>query len=207
MANLKQLHFTLNVHSFMYTLLSRLIYLSIFPTTDTRPTLLQLTHLVTPSGKTIRIIESIASKWKVVGIHLNFDPTGNTINYIGANHPFDPEACCTEMMMKWLGGRGRQPANWATLVRVLKNAGFSVLAVVVEQLVLTPADGGREGGGVDSIQSTCVCVCTCAMYSKISLLVKTVITISVPFAFSTIPRCTTRYTLFSLSKFHEGKTN
>ena len=75
---------------------------------------------------------------------MDFDPTGHTIDLIGANHPLDPEACCTEMMQKWLGGRGRQPANWATLVRLLKNAGFSVLAGDVEQLVLTPAE--REGG-------------------------------------------------------------
>ena len=95
----------------------------------------------------MRIIKSIAAKWKVVGIHLNFDPTGTTIDLIGARHPSDPEVCCTEMMQKWLGGRGRQPANWATLVRVLRDAEFSVLAGDVEQVVLTLVEGGREGGG------------------------------------------------------------
>ena len=95
----------------------------------------------------MRIIESIASKWKVVGIHLDFDPTGNTIDLIGARHPSDPEVCCTEMMRKWLGGRGRQPANWATLVRVLRDAEFSVLAGDVEQVVPTLVEEGREGGG------------------------------------------------------------
>ena len=92
----------------MFTHSCRLIYLSVFPTADTRPTLLQLTHLVTPSGKTMEIIKSIAAKWRTVGIHMDFDPTGHTIDLIGANHPLDPEACCTEMMQKWLGGRGRR---------------------------------------------------------------------------------------------------
>ena len=64
--------------------------------TDTRPTLLQLTHLVTPSGKTMEIIK---------------------------------------------------PANWATLVRVLRDAEFSVLAGELEQVVPTLVEGGREGGG------------------------------------------------------------
>ena len=95
----------------------------------------------------MRIIKSIAAKWKVVAIHLDFDPTGNTIVLIGTHHPLDPEACCTEMMMEWLGGRGRQPANWATLVRVLRDAEFSVLAGDVEQVVPTLEEGGREGGG------------------------------------------------------------
>ena len=115
---------------------------------DTRPTLLQLTHLVTHSGKTVRIIESIAAKWKVVGTHLDFDPTGNLLDVIGARHPLDPVACCTEMMQKWLGGRGRQPANWATLVRVLRDAEFSVLAGELEQVVPTLAEGRGEEGGV-----------------------------------------------------------
>ena len=106
----------LDVHSFMYMYIS---FISIFPTTDTRPTLLQLTHLVTPSGKTMEIIKSIAAQWRTVGIHMDFDPTGHTIDLIGADHPLNHVACCTEMMQEWLGGRGRQPANWATLVRVL----------------------------------------------------------------------------------------
>ena len=91
----------------------------------------------------MEIIESIAAKWKTVGIHMDFDPTGHTINLIGARHPLDPEACCTEMMQKWLGGRGRQPANWATLVRVLRDAEFSVLAGELEQVVPTLVEGGR----------------------------------------------------------------
>ena len=135
------------IHSFMWNLHTS--FISTTSPTDTRPTLLQLTHLVTPSGKMVRIIESIAAKWKVVGIHLDFDPTGSTIDLIGARHPSDPEVCCIEMMQKWLGGRGRQPANWATLVRVLRDASteFSVLAGDVEQVVPTLVEGRREGGG------------------------------------------------------------
>ena len=51
------------------------------------------------------------------------------------------------MMKEWLRGSGRQPANWATLVAVLRNAGFSELAGQVEQLVPTLTDGGGEGRG------------------------------------------------------------
>ena len=111
---------------------------------DTQLTLMQLTYMVTPSGKKVRIIENIAAKWKEVGILFNFDPTGYTIDLIDVHnigHPSKPIACCTDMMKVWLGGRGRQPATWATLLEVLKNAEFNVLANEVEQLVST--HGGR----------------------------------------------------------------
>ena len=55
------------------------------------------------------------------------------------------------MMKEWLRGSGRQPANWATLVAVLRNAGFSELAGQVEQLVPTLTEGGRGG---DRIKAT-----------------------------------------------------
>ena len=110
---------------------------------DTRPTLLQLTHLVTLSGKKVEIIKHIAPEWKTVGIHMNFDPTGYTIDTIAASNPLKPVACCTDMMKEWLGGRGRQPATWATLVKILRNAEFSVLADDMEQLVPSLV---REGG-------------------------------------------------------------
>ena len=114
---------------------------------DSRPTLHQLTKMMTPSGKTIEIIKYIAADWHDrVGIHLNFDPTGRTLALIRARHPSDPEACCTDMMKEWLEGRGRRPVNWATLVRVLKDGEFSVLAEDVEQLVVTGGGSEREGG-------------------------------------------------------------
>ena len=120
---------------------------------DTRPTLLQLTHLVTHFGKKVEIIKYIAPEWKTVAIHMNFDPTGYTINIIAASNPLNPVACCTDMIMEWLGGKGRQPATWATLVKVLRNAEFTVLADDVEQLVpslVREREGEEEGKGEGS---------------------------------------------------------
>ena len=102
---------------------------------------------MSPSGNKIEIISDIAAKWHKVGIHLNFDPTGHTLDLIHARHPSDPEACCTDMMKRWLGGRGKQPANWATLLRVLKDAEFCVLAEEVEQLLVAGGGSGGKGKG------------------------------------------------------------
>ena len=66
--------------------------------------------------------------------------------------------CCTEMMREWLEGRGRQPATWATLIDLLKDAEINGLAQQLGRMVLrgdTTArenkvkkgeDGGRAGG-------------------------------------------------------------
>ena len=113
-------------------------------TPDAQPTLLQLTHMVTPSGKEVKIIQNIVAKWEAVGIHFNFDPTGYTIDLIDARHSSKPMACCTDMMKMWLGGRGRKPTSWPTLVKVLRNAEFYVLADEVEQLVPMSIESGGE---------------------------------------------------------------
>ena len=119
------------------------MYVYFLPTSppDTQPTLLQLTYMVAPSGKEVRIIKNIAAKWKEVGALFNFDPTGYTIDLIDTHNQSKPMACCTDTMKVWLGGRGRKPISWATLVEVLRNAEFNVLADEVDQLVST--HGGR----------------------------------------------------------------
>ena len=105
-----------------------------------------------PSGKKVEIIKHIAPEWKTVGIHLNFDPTGYTINTIEATNPLKPVACCTNMMMEWLGGKGRQPATWVTLVEILRNAEFSALADELEQVVpsfVREREGGEGKRSID----------------------------------------------------------
>ena len=104
--------------------------------------------MVTPSGKEVEIIRSISAKWMTVGVHFNFDRYGHMISLIDVHYPSDPEACCAEMMEKWVGGKGRQPANWATLVEVLRNAEFITLADEVKQLVPMPTEiEGKEKVG------------------------------------------------------------
>ena len=104
--------------------------------------------MVTPSGKEVEIIRSISDKWMTVGVHFNFDSYGHMISLIDVHHPSDPEACCAEMLGKWVGGKGRQPASWVTLVEVLRNAKFITLADEVKRLVSMPTEmEGKEKVG------------------------------------------------------------
>ena len=111
---------------------------------DQKPSLLQLTLFKSPSGKRVEIIKSIAPNWNRLGIHLDFDETGQTLNCIAKEHPFNPIDCCTQMMREWLEGRGRQPATWATLIDLLKDAEMNDLAQQVENIaaVRTLQQGG-----------------------------------------------------------------
>ena len=51
------------------------------------------------------------------------------------------------MMKTWLNGKGKQPATWANLVKILRNAEFSVLADDVEKLVASIVGGDLGIGG------------------------------------------------------------
>ena len=120
--------------------------------TDQRPTLQQLMLLRSPSGKRVKIIQAIAAGWRHLGISLYFDETGRTLDRIAHEHPFDPEACCTAMLREWLEGRGRQPATWATLIDLLKDADMTSLAQQLERMLLPVRDEGKAGEEVGQMK-------------------------------------------------------
>ena len=99
-----------------------------------RPTFAQLVHMDLHSGRALRILDNIASHWEEIGICLQIDEA--TLRMITAETRGDVMDCCGEMMRQWLQGSGRQPVTWATLIEVLREADFNVLAHDLE-MVLT----------------------------------------------------------------------
>ena len=74
------------------------------PLTAMKPTLAQLTRMKSTTGEKIKIIESVAPQWKELGDlldfdpDLDFDPEGQTLELIEANHQLRGHvACCQEM--------------------------------------------------------------------------------------------------------------
>ena len=104
--------------------------------TSKRPTLSQLQLLKSPSGQRVEVISTIAAKWERFGNLLGFDEMGHTLERIAKDHPQDAEGCCTQMMREWLEGKGRQPATWAILIDLLKDAKINYLAQELETMVL-----------------------------------------------------------------------
>ena len=90
------------------------------------------------------IITAIAQDWKNFGIYFDFDETGRTLNRIAKDYHYHSIDCCTQMMTEWLEGSGRQPATWATLIDLLKDAEMNDLAQQLVTIIITR----RKKGGV-----------------------------------------------------------
>ena len=81
----------------------------------------------TATGEKIKIIESVAPQWKELGDLLDFDPEGRTVQLIEVNLQKDHFACCREMLVYWLKGKGRE-ATWGVLIELLDDIDQSELA-------------------------------------------------------------------------------
>ena len=123
-----------HTHTYMYTCTHT--HTHTHTHTDQKPTLCQLKLLKSPSGKKVDIIATVAAHWQDFGYLLDFDETGHTIDRIAREHQLRPIDCCTAMLREWLEGRGRQPATWATLIDLLKDADMNYLAQQLEMMVL-----------------------------------------------------------------------
>ena len=95
---------------------------------------------ITSKGKKVKIIESVATKWKDFGALLNFDPTGNRLNIIAETERERPEKCCQSMFQYWLEGHG-VPATWRKLIHILEGCRLEVLAAEVKEALLQNSIG------------------------------------------------------------------
>ena len=95
---------------------------------------------ITSSGKKVKIIESVATKWRDFGALLDFDPTGNRLNIIAQTEKERPEECCQSMFQYWLEGHG-VPASWRKLIHILEDCRLEVLAAEAKEAVLQKSIG------------------------------------------------------------------
>ena len=80
------------------------------------------------TGEKIKIIESVAPKWKELGALLDFDHEGRTLELIEANNQLKgPIASCQQMFVTWLQGKGRE-ATWEVLIELIDDIDQSELA-------------------------------------------------------------------------------
>lgn len=100
-------------------------------TTMSSPPKLHQLGLISGSGKTVRVIERVAARWKEVATRLYFEP--HVIDRIGedtCNHSSRTISACRRMFNVWITGtcESRQPVSWDTLIRALEEARFSTVA-------------------------------------------------------------------------------
>ena len=100
--------------------------------TALKPTLAKLTIMKTTKGEKIKIIASVAPQWKELGDLLDFDPEGRTLELIEVNNQQKGYvACCREMFVYWLKGKGRK-ATWEVVIELIDDINQSELAKKVK---------------------------------------------------------------------------
>ena len=92
-------------------------------------------ELLEENGSTVRIINTVASKWDRIAIRLHF--SGHDISRIERDHEKSVVRACQTMFSEWLEGKGRKPISWNTLIKTLKEADYSELASEVETILNT----------------------------------------------------------------------
>ena len=94
-----------------------------------RPTLPQLLNLKSSRGN----IFSVMSKdYQSLGHTLLNDDDGAIVDQISEECNYKSEKTMTEILKRWLRGKGKEPVTWGTLIEVLYNLGLSELASQVE---------------------------------------------------------------------------
>lgn len=89
--------------------------------------------LIEENGKEVRVVKRIAWRWDDVATRLQFDL--DDINRIKRDNLSRSNLSCREMFSLWLKGEGRQPADWETLIKALREAEFSELAEELQSIL------------------------------------------------------------------------
>ena len=106
-------------------------YFSVFKHTcaDTKPSIAQLMRLKT-KGKKVEIIKSLTPQWRQLGLLMDFDDEGRTVDLIEAEHQMKGQtASCQEVFKLWLKG---SDATWGNLIKLLIDCEQTALAEQVK---------------------------------------------------------------------------
>ena len=116
--------------------MATLLIYTLHPLTDEKPRLAQLTILKTTKGR-VQIIDSIAHRWKKLGILMDFDDDGNKVDLIENEHKQDgPVACCQEVFKLWLKGTH---ATWRNLIDLLNDCEMGELIQEIKNALGLPS--------------------------------------------------------------------
>ena len=74
----------------------------------------------------------IATKYVQFGTFLLDDPSGSRVKIMARKHLNDAKEINTEILYKWLTGRGKVPVTWEILVEALRDLDLSDLAGKIE---------------------------------------------------------------------------
>ena len=88
---------------------------------ESKPTLPELLSFKTASGERVKIITQIGTHYNTLGLLILNDEGGAVTDSIIRKHSNDAESINQDILRRWIGGRGRKPVAWSTLIDVLKD--------------------------------------------------------------------------------------
>ena len=80
----------------------------------------------------INIPEEISTNYKKFGTFLLKDDNGTIVSGIERAKMYNAEEINQAILEKWIGGKGRQPVTWDTLVKSFRDIDLAVLADDIE---------------------------------------------------------------------------
>ena len=97
---------------------------------DTKPSIAQLMRLKTAEGEKVEIIKSLTPQWRQLGLLMDFDDEGRTVDLIKAEYQSEGQTvCCQEVFKLWLRG---PDATWGNLIELLIDCEQTALAEQVK---------------------------------------------------------------------------
>ena len=90
-------------------------------------------RLKTADGEKVEIIKSLTPQWRQLGLLMDFDKDGRTVDLIKAEHQSEGQTvCCQEVFKLWLKG---PDATWGNLIELLIDCEQIVLAQQVKDVL------------------------------------------------------------------------
>lgn len=98
-----------------------------------QPSLPELLSFSTITGDTINVMSRVGHECKKLGYILLNDSDGAIVDQITDDCNHKAEKIMTEIMKRWIRGKGKQPVTWETLIKALRTIGLTELASCVEK--------------------------------------------------------------------------
>ena len=80
----------------------------------------------------LNMIQSVGTRYPTLGIFLLEDVNGVLVDALTLEHQHNAEEITRAIFQRWIGGTGRKPTTWRTLVGVLRHSQLATQADAIE---------------------------------------------------------------------------
>ena len=89
-------------------------------------------ELMSISVGNLNMIQSVGTRYPTLGIFLLEDVNGVLVDALTLEHQRNAEEITRAIFQRWIGGTGRKPTTWRTLVGVIRQSQLATQADAIE---------------------------------------------------------------------------